>query len=148
MASTIYPIFKQELLKHTPGTSLSAGTVKFVMVSSAYTYSADHRYKSSLAGIMQDSTGAAEASLTVTTKYFDQGVFATNNTPYTFTAPAASLTSYIAMVFYIDSGSPATSPLVAYIDGFSVVPNGGDINILWDDLSNINGITNDIIFAL
>ena len=147
MASTIYPIFKQELLQHTPGTSLSAGTVKCIMVSSAYTYSADHRYKSSItSGIMQ--SGGVEASITITPKTFVNGVFATSNTPYTFTAPTASVTSYIAMVVYIDTGNPATSPLVAYIDGFSVVPNEGDINILWDDLSNINGVTNDIIFAL
>lgn len=146
MASTIYPIFKEKLLQHGANTNLSTGTVKCIMVSSAYTYSINHEYKNQITGIMQ--SGGVEASITITPKTFVKGVFATSNTAYTFTTPTTTLTSYIAMVFYVDTGDPATSPLVAYIDGFSVVPNGGDINILWDDLSNINGVTNDIIFAL
>lgn len=40
-----------------------------------------------------------------------------------------------ALVIYVDSGSAATSALIAYIDsatGLPVTPNGGDIEIIWD----------------
>lgn len=44
-----------------------------------------------------------------------------------------------ALVIYKDTGSAATSPLIAYIDtatGLPVTPNGGDINITWDSGAN------------
>jgi len=41
-----------------------------------------------------------------------------------------------ALVIYVDTGSAATSPLVAYIDtsvtGLPVTPNGGDITVTWN----------------
>jgi hypothetical protein len=40
------------------------------------------------------------------------------------------------MVIYVDTGTAATSPLVAYIDsgvtGLPVTPNGGNISITWN----------------
>ena len=44
-----------------------------------------------------------------------------------------------ALVIYKDTGTPATSPLIAYIDtasGLPVIPNGGDITIAWDSGAN------------
>jgi len=44
-----------------------------------------------------------------------------------------------AVVIYKDTGSAATSPLIAYIDtatGLPVTPNGGNINVIWDNGSN------------
>jgi len=44
-----------------------------------------------------------------------------------------------AIVLYKDTGTPATSPLIAYIDsatGLPVTPNGGDITIQWDSGAN------------
>ena len=44
-----------------------------------------------------------------------------------------------AIVIYQDTGSAATSRLIAYIDtasGLPVTPNGGDITIQWDDGAN------------
>jgi len=44
-----------------------------------------------------------------------------------------------ALVLYKDTGTPATSPLIAYIDtatGLPVTPNGGDITVTWDDGAN------------
>lgn len=41
-----------------------------------------------------------------------------------------------ALVIYKDTGTEGTSALIAYIDtatGLPVTPNGGDINIVWDD---------------
>jgi predicted dehydrogenase len=44
-----------------------------------------------------------------------------------------------AIVIYKDTGSAATSRLIAYIDtgtGLPVTPNGGDISIAWDSGAN------------
>lgn len=41
-----------------------------------------------------------------------------------------------ALVIYRDTGVSGTSPLIAYIDGFSVTPNGGNIIIQWDSGAN------------
>jgi hypothetical protein len=44
-----------------------------------------------------------------------------------------------AIVIYRDSGSEATSNLIAYIDtatGLPITPNGGDIIVTWDNGTN------------
>ncbi len=44
-----------------------------------------------------------------------------------------------ALVIWKDTGTPATSPLIAYIDGATglpVTPNGGDITVTWDSGAN------------
>lgn len=44
-----------------------------------------------------------------------------------------------ALVVWQDTGTPATSRLIAYIDtatGLPVLPNGGDIQVLWDNGAN------------
>lgn len=44
-----------------------------------------------------------------------------------------------AIVIYKDTATPATSPLIAYIDtatGLPITPNGGDITISWDSGAN------------
>jgi len=46
-----------------------------------------------------------------------------------------------ALVIYRDSGAAGTSRLIAYIDGISVTPNGGDITVNW-------ATTGDKIFKL
>lgn len=44
-----------------------------------------------------------------------------------------------ALVIWKDTGTPSTSPLIAFIDnatGLPVTPNGGDINVTWDSGAN------------
>ena len=48
----------------------------------------------------------------------------------------AAMTSIEAIVIYVDTGTEATSPLIAYIDtatGLPITPNGGDIIVTWDN---------------
>lgn len=54
-----------------------------------------------------------------------------------FTGAAGDLSE--ALVIYKDTGSAATSQLIAYIDtatGLPVQPNSGDINVAWDNGAN------------
>lgn len=44
-----------------------------------------------------------------------------------------------ALIIYKDTGSSATSPLIAQIDsatGLPITPNGGDIIVVWDNGAN------------
>lgn len=52
------------------------------------------------------------------------------------TITAVSGPTVEALVLFADTGDPATSPLIAYIDtasGLPFTPNGGDVTIQWDN---------------
>jgi len=84
----------------------------------------------------------------------DVGSSARITTPVTLTsktstggaADAADVTftsvsgpSIEAIILYRDTGTEATSPLIAYIDtatGLPITPNGGDIIVTWDNGTN------------
>lgn len=144
MASAVYPLYKQALLGGDADIALDTGTVRFVLVDTGtYTYSAAHQFYSDLSGIAQ--SGAADAETTITGKTIINGVFDTTNDTTETAALDATATTYEALVIYIDTGNPATSRLVCYVDGFSAItPNGGTATINWDD----GGGVLDGIFAL
>lgn len=61
------------------------------------------------------------------------GVFDAADSTFTSVAVSGSKTVQ-ALVVYKDTGSAATSPLIAYIDGFTAVtPSGGNITVTWDN---------------
>lgn len=127
MANALYPLWKEQLLQFTANNNLSAGTVKVALIDTGvYTYSAAHQFFSSA------SSASVGTPQTIGTKTFTNGVFDGANVTYT----AVTGNSVEALIIYIDTGSAATSPLVAYIDtsvtGLPVTPNGGDITITWN----------------
>lgn len=127
MASVLYSKWKEAIMQGTAGSFLS-GTVKAALVDTGtYTFSDAHQYYSSVSGVAgTPQTIGSKTYGTVAASVFD-------GADVTFTAVAAGA-SLEAIVIYIDSGSAATSPLVAYIDsatGLPVTPNGGDISISW-----------------
>ena len=124
MANALYPLAKQEMLKGN--LNMSTGTVKVALVDTGtYTYSAAHQYYSSV-------TGVVGTPQTLGTKTFVNGLF--DAADVTFTAVTGN--SVEALIIYIDTGTPATSQLVAYIDtgvtNLPVSPNGGDIGITFN----------------
>lgn len=126
MANAIYPLYKQSLLDGDANIDLNDGTVKVALVDTGtYTYSAAHQFLSSLTGVV--GTAQTIGNTTVT-----NGVFDGDDVTYT----AVTGNSAEALVIYIDTGSAATSRLVAYIDtsvtGLPVTPNGGDITVTWN----------------
>lgn len=126
MANAIYPKFKEALLDASANVDLNDGTVKVALVDTGtYTYSAAHDFLDDLSGVV--GTAQTIANTTVT-----GGVFDGDNV--TFSAVTGD--SVEALVIYIDTGTPATSRLVAYIDtgqtGLPVTPNGGDITVSWN----------------
>ena len=126
MANAIYPLYKQALLDGSANIDVNDGTVKVALVDAGtYTYSAAHDFLDDLSGVV--GTAQTIANTTVA-----NGVFDGDNV--TFTAVTGATVE--ALVIYIDTGTPSTSRLVAYIDtgqtGLPVTPNGGDITITWN----------------
>lgn len=127
MANALYPKWKEQLLQFTANNDIEAGTVKVALVDTGiYTYSSAHQFYSSV------SSAAVGTPQTIGSKTYVDGVF--DGADVTFTAVTGNTVE--ALVIYIDTGSAATSPLVAYIDtsvtGLPVTPNGGDITITWN----------------
>ena len=127
MANALYPKWKEQLLQFTANNNLSAGTVKAALVDTGiYTYSSTDQFYSSV------SSAVVGTPQTIGSKTFTNGVFDGADVTYT----SVTGNSVEALVIYIDTGSAATSPLVAYIDtsvtGLPVTPNGGDIAITWN----------------
>lgn len=126
MANVLYPKWKEAILQATAGSSLG-GTLKAVLVDTGtYTYNAAHEFYSSI-------SGAAGTPQTIGSKTFTAGLL--DGADVTFSAVAAG-PSLEAIVLFLDTGTAATSRLVAFMDtgitGLPVTPNGGDIAVTWN----------------
>lgn len=126
MANAIYPLYKQALLDASANVDLNDSTVKVALIDTGtYTYNAAHEFYSSVSGVV--GTPQTIANTTVTNGLFD-------GDDVTFTSVSGN--SAEALLIYIDTGTPATSRLVAWIDtgvtGLPVTPNGGNIAITWN----------------
>lgn len=124
MANAIYPKWKESLLTLAANNDVADGNVKAYLIDLAdYTYSSAHQFLSSASSAIVATSGNL-ASKTITNGTFDVADFA-------FTAASGDPSE--ALIIAIDTGSAATSPLVAFYDtgvtGLPVTPNGGDINV-------------------
>jgi hypothetical protein len=129
MANALYGKGKEKLLSGS--IDLTTATIKAAILSSAYTpnLSTDEFWSTILANLLNSQQ-------TLGTKTVTLGVF--DAADITFTAVTSGSTAK-AIVLYKDTGSNATSPLIAYIDtitGFPLATNGGDIQIIWDSGAN------------
>lgn len=125
MANAIYPKWREAVMQASANSALT-GTLKVALVDTGtYTYVNTHEFQTSLTGVV----GTAQ---TLGTKTYVNGVF--DAADVTFTAVTGATVE--ALVIYLDTGTPATSRLVAYIDtgvtNLPVTPNGGDIGITWN----------------
>jgi hypothetical protein len=124
MSSVLYPLGKQGLM--SAAFNLSTDTIKAALIDTAlYSYNPAHQFFSSI-------TGVQGAPVSLASKAVVLGVFDADDT--TFTAVSGLIVS--AVVLYKDTTVAGTSPLLAYLDGISVLPNGGDIIVVWDSGPN------------
>jgi hypothetical protein len=132
MSSALYPLAKQSFLSQSPSIDMDTDTIKVALVdlTADYTYSSAHQYKSSVPSY-SGTTDQTLGSVTVTDGVFDAA-------DATFSAVSQSASKTVgALVIYKDTGTGSTSPVIAYIDGFTAVtPNGGDITVAWDNGSS------------
>ena len=125
MANKIYPKWKEALLQASSDSALT-GTVKVALVDlGAYTYNDAH-------DMLDDISGVVGTAQTLGTKTFVGGVFDAADATF----PSVTGATVEALIIYIDTGTPSTSRLVAFLDtgitGLPVTPNGGNITAQWD----------------
>jgi hypothetical protein len=106
-------------------------TIKAVLVdTAAYTVDlANDQY------ITDIPSGEQVAEVALTSKSTSAGVCDAADATFTLVSGDQSE----AIVLYKDTGTPSTSPLIAYIDtatGLPITPSGGDIVIEWDNGAN------------
>lgn len=126
MANALYGLGRQLILEG--GIAMLTDNLKIVLVDTA-TYTVDIDVHDFLDDIPAGERVATSANLT--TKTTTLGVFDADDV--TFSSVTGDPSE--AVVLYKDTGSAATSPLIAYIDtatGLPVTPNGGDITVTWD----------------
>ena len=126
MANAVYPNYMEALIQGSANTSL-AGTLRAALVDLAdYTYSAAHDFYDDV------SAAVVGTPQTIGSKTYVDGLL--DGADVTYTAVTGDPCE--AVVIYLDTGTPATSRLVAYLDtgvgGLPVTPNGGDIAITWN----------------
>lgn len=129
MANTIYPKFKEALLKGLSNVDLTSGTIKVTLIDTAdYTYNAAHDFYDDVPVAARVAT-ATLANPTVSAT----GVFDADDV--TFTGVSGDQSE--ALIIWKDTGAEATSRLVFYQDtpasGLPVTPNGGNIAVQWDN---------------
>lgn len=124
MANKLYPKGAEKIL--SGAINFPSDTIKAVLLSSTYTYSAAHEFLSDVSATVLN-TAATLASKTVTS-----GVFDAADAVYTAVS-AGSTATYVAL--YKDTGVEGTSPLLYLVDtatGIPMATNGGDITVAWD----------------
>jgi hypothetical protein len=132
VASGLYDKGRQKFLEG--GIAWLTDTIKGVLIDTgAYTPNlATHEFLSDIPAGARIAISNALAGKTSTAGIADA-------TDITFAAVPGP-TTVEAVAFYKDGGTPATSPLIVYVDsatGLPFTPNGGDVNLVID---NVNGI--------
>lgn len=127
MANLIYPKAKEAFLSGS--INLSSDTIKCQLIdTNDYTYAATDDYLADVAAAARVGTAVTLASKTVTDGVFDAA-------DITFSTVTGDVSE--ALLIYKDSGSEASSNLIALLDtaqsGLPVTPNGGDIDVTWDN---------------
>lgn len=130
MANTLYDYARQRFLEAQ--INWMTDTVKVILVDTgAYTpQTAVHQYLSDI-----PTSARIAGPATMAGKATTGGAADANDV--TFSAVTGA--SIEAIIIYVDSGTEATSPLIAYIDtatGLPITPNGGDIIVTWDNGTN------------
>jgi hypothetical protein len=129
MANALYDLGRQKFLEGS--IAYLSDTIKLLLATSGYTANmATDEFHAIIGGGNIVATSGAFASKTSTSGVADAA-------DVTLTAVTGSAASQI--IIYKDTGSSATSPLIANINvatNLPVTPNGGDITIQWDNGSN------------
>jgi hypothetical protein len=110
-------------------------TIKVALVTSSYTPDQDaHDYWNDVSANEASGTGytAGGATLASKTQAYTSGTNVTKFDAADVSWPTSTVTARYAVV-YLDTGSGATSPLIAYVDfGSNQSSSAGTFSIVWD----------------
>ena len=121
MASAIYPRFKEALLEQELAGAISGLNLKVALIDTgAYTYDAADHFISDIATGVVETSGNLTSVTVSTTGTLDAA---------DITITGVSGATVEAVIFYVDTGTPATSHLICFIDGLSLTPDGGNVDV-------------------
>lgn len=132
MANGLYEKAKEKML--TADLDMSVLSIYAALVNSQYLAVVDLAADDFWSDASAYEVGAA-VSLPNAGKDFTNGVFDASD----ITFPTVTGDSAYAIILFNNTTVPSTSDLIAIIDtgtGLPVVPNGGDIDVLWDSAAN------------
>lgn len=121
MTSQLYPKGAAHILGTATKVDFVADNIKFLFYAS--TYNSAHEFVSDLTGASIVARSGNLAGKTTTL-----GVFDANDA----TVTAVSGSAFSELILYKDSGSDATSVLVAIFDISTFTPTGADISVIWN----------------
>lgn len=133
MADHAYAI---QMSAYFQGThDLATATIKLCLVNIAAGHYTPNfitdQFLSAIASGDRIAFSAALTGVTVTQASGPSSIFNASNTVFSSVSGSAGG----ALVLFIDTGNPATSPLLAYFDSYSglpVTPAGADINVAFN----------------
>lgn len=132
MASGLYKTFKQQCLESTGPDLNSETTIKAYLIDTG-AYTVDYVVHDFLNDVAVGARIAGPVTLTSTTTTSPEGgVFDAADISFTSVTGA----SVEALLIFYDSGVETTSLLIALVEFASVTPNGGNINITFDNGAN------------
>lgn len=127
MASAIYPTFKDLLLNDGLTGNITGLNLKVALVDTGtYTYNAAHDFHDDLSGIVATSGNLTNVTVS-------SGTLDADNV----TISGVSGATVEAVVFYIDTGTSGTSPLISFIDGLTLTPDGGNVTVTINSIANL-----------
>lgn len=128
MANTLYVNIRKAML--LANFNWEQDTLKVMLVDSTYTMQNTHEFLSDIPTSARIANPVTLEECTVTADG------AADARDCTFPSVQNDGRTVSKILIFKDTGTPETSPLVAYIDtatGLPLTPNGGDIIIVWDN---------------
>jgi hypothetical protein len=137
MANALYTKFKRGLMSKSDAglgsaIDMASDTIKASLIRGYTPDISTHQFLSDVTG----NGGTIVSTVTLGSKTTTGAVFDAADATFTAVSPGSACDM---VVIYKDTGTASTSPLVCLIDtatNLPVTPNGGDINISWDNGSN------------
>lgn len=129
MTKRVYPKYKKAAASGGANVNLLSVTVKLILIDTgAYTYDDSHEFLSDVPSGARLSTSGALTSKSVG----DDASFQSANTRF----EGVTSTSAEGLLWFVDTGSPASSRLIAFQDadvaGLPVTPAGASYNVIMD----------------
>lgn len=123
---TKYTSFRDDLL--AGNIDLANDTIKVALTSSSYTPSAAHEFFDDITNELSTGGGYTAGGATIASPTISSGVFDAADTSWS----SATFTARYGVV-YKDTGTPATSPLIGYIDfDGDQSPSDQTFKIVWN----------------
>lgn len=109
------------------GVDLDTDAIKACLVTSGYAFNIADDFFNDVGAGTRVGTPQALAGKAIINNGNNRALDANDTTWTALSGSAAN-----AVIIYKDTGVEATSQLLAYLDGFTVTPNGDDVTLRWN----------------